>query len=349
MILMIMKKNNARITMKDIAHATGYSTNTVSRALRNMPDISAETRRQINEVSRSMGYFNNSIASSLRLGRTKTLAVIIPDVSNLFFCYAMEEIERAAAEKGYSTILLNTSEMGEHELRAIHTAIQKNVDGIIFSPSQNSLDNIHLLISSGVPFVLLARYFSSIDTDYVVGDDAQGGYLAVKHLIEKGHRNILLLNGYSSHNSSAKERFKGYCLAHDQAGLPIQQDLLREVSAKGDSCNNVLRTIIRSRHDITAIFAFSDLIAWTTIDCLLKNGIRVPEDISIVGYDHIQAHLSIPFPLTTIDNYITRMAGEAFEALLKKMNSPNKNEIICRKKLPTDLFIGSSVKDISAR
>jgi LacI family transcriptional regulator len=332
--------------MKDIANATGFSTNTVSRALRNMPDISEETRRQIKEVSRQMGYLNNTIASSLRLGRTKTLAVIIPDVSNLFFCYAMEEIERAAAEKGYSTILLNTSEMGEHELRAIQTAIQKNVDGVIISPSQNSLDNIQLLISSGIPFVLLARYFNDVDTDYVVGDDTMGSYLAVKHLIDQGHRNILLLNGYSSHNSSAQERFAGYCQAHEQAGLPIQQDLLREVSAKGDSCNNVLRTIIQSRPDITAIFAFSDLIAWTTIDCLLRNGIRVPEDISIVGYDHIQAHLSIPFPLTTVDNYITRMAGEALDVLFAKMKSPNRNEIICRKKLPTDLYIGSSVKDI---
>jgi len=333
--------------LKDIARETGFSVNTVSHALRNMPDISPQTRELIQAHSHKIGYLKNALASSLRLGRTKTLAVIIPDVSNPFFAFTMEEIERGAREKGYSTFLLNTFESGEYELTAIKTALKKNVDGIIFSPAQSSLDNVKILIKSGTPFVLYARYFEDVETDYVVGDDEMGGYQATAYLIENGHRNILLLNGFSAHNSAAKERKNGYIRALREFGLPIQEDLICEISAKGNDCAECLTSIIEKRRDISAIFAYSDLMAWSAMTCLSKHNLVVPDDISIVGFDHIQAHLMIPFPITTIDNHLMPMSKEALRVLLQKINDSAYVDSACKTVLPTELYIGNTVKKLN--
>lgn len=342
-----MKKYSPRMTLKDIAAKTGYSTNTVSRALRNMPDISADTRTIIHEVSRSLGYFNNTVASSLRLGRTRTLAVIIPDISNPFFAFAMIEIERAAREKGYTTILLNTSELGQYEYRAIQTALQKNVDGIIFSPAQNSTDNIIRLIDAGVPFVLFGRFFEDFDTDYVIDDNEMGGFQAADYLIKNGHKNIMMLNGFTPHNSAAKGRLQGYLNAFEANGLPVQKDLILETSAKGDTCVRVFEATLNRRKDITAVFCFSDLIAWSVIHSLDRQGRSVPEDISVVGFDNMQSHLSIPLYLTSVDNHVTEMASAALDVLIQKLNNTNKNEVICRKIHPTTLIAGRTVRDIT--
>lgn len=333
-----------RPTLKDIAVATGYSVNTVSRALRNKSDISAATRERIRAVSGQMGYVNNTLASSLRLGYTKTLAVIIPDVSNLFFTFAMEEIERRAREHGYSTILLNTSENGEHELWAIKTALNKNVDGIVFSPAQSSLDTTNFLLSSGTPFVLYARYFRSIPSDYVVGDDVEGGYLATKHLLENGHRNILFINGISLYNSSAQGRETGYRRAHAEAGIPVREELIRESTIKGAEPSRVLEEALKTYPDITAVFAFNDMMALACYSYLVKRGLRVPEDISLVGFDNIQSKLEFPFPITSIDNNKQRMAAIALEALIEKLDQKGSHKIICQETLPVSLVDGGTVK-----
>ncbi|MDL2327692.1 LacI family transcriptional regulator [Ruminococcaceae bacterium OttesenSCG-928-A11] len=335
-----------RPTLKDIALKTGYSVNTVSRALRNMPDIAMETREKIREVARSIGYHNNALASSLRLGRTNTIAVIIPDISNLFYAFALVEIERGAREQGYSTILLNTSESGEFEHNAIRTALQKNVDGIIFGPAQQSSENARMLLDSGTPFVLFARHFGDVDADFVVGDDKLGGYQATMHLIEKGHRNIMLLNGLAAQNSSAQGREAGYYAAHEAAGLRVQTALVREVSLLGNDAGQQLMSMLQRRPDITAVFAYSDLVALSAIAYLQEKGVRVPEDISIVGFDHIRAHINLPISLATVDIKIREMATTALECLLDKIEDGDSRKVLCQKFVQTELVPGGTVRDI---
>lgn len=339
-------ENGRRPTLKDIAAKTGFSINTVSRALRNKNDISAATREQIRRVSQEMGYVNNTLASALRLGYTKMLALIIPDVCNLFFSCAMEEIQRGAREYGYSTVLLNTSENGEYEYRAIRTALSKHVDGVIFSPVQSSLDNTEFLLATGTPFVLFARFFEGMDTDYVVGDDEMGGYQAAMHLIENGHRNILFLNGTSSFNSSAQGREQGYRRAHKEAGIPVQESLVREVAIKGDDSVRTAAEILAARSDITAVFTFNDMMAMELYDHLLGRGYRVPEDISIVGFDSLCTSLHIPLHITSVDNDKSRMAAMTLNALIAKLQNENPREVICRETLKTTLVRGTTVRKL---
>ena len=156
-----MKSNTMRrkVTLKDIARATGHSGNTVSRARRDKDDISPETRRKINQVKREMGYINNTLASSLRRGYTNTLAVILGDISNPHFGIMMSEIEACARNCGYSAFLQSTNEDETLEREAIESALNRSVDGIILCPCQKSEENIRHLQSLGIPFVLIGRRF----------------------------------------------------------------------------------------------------------------------------------------------------------------------------------------------
>lgn len=345
-----MKRIKETVTLKDIALQTGYSVNTVSRALRGKDDISEETIEKIKETARNMGYINNTIASSLRLGYTNTIAVILGDISNPHFAIMTKEIENHARSMGYSTFLLNTNEDVELERAAIRTAINKNVDGIIICPTQEDNSNLKFLIESKIPFVQIGRYDSEVDANYVVCDDVLGGYQATKYLIDNGHREILFLNG-PSYISSARERRQGYLKALQEAGIAENRKLIREVSISKDNCAEVLEQVLQEHVSFSAVFAFSDMIAWETCTFLNKKGMCVPEDVSLVGFDHIQSRMAIPSPLTTISSFKGRMSVTAVECLKCKMNRDYEKEghqsEICHHVLATKLVPGESVRNIN--
>jgi transcriptional regulator with XRE-family HTH domain len=222
-----MKKESSpplrRITLRDIAKDTGFSINTISHALKDKEDISEKTRQLIQQRAKEMGYIADSIAGSLRSGSTRTISVIVGDISNPHFGLWVREIETTAFKHGYSTLIINTNEDEDVEREAVVTAISKRVDGIIICPTQKPNGCIELLRSSGIPFVLIGRRFDGTDIDCVVLDDVQGGYIATQHLLNKGHRNVLFLNG-PSHISSSRRPWavRGTCSAIPaSARIPI--------------------------------------------------------------------------------------------------------------------------------
>jgi LacI family transcriptional regulator len=335
-------------TLKDIAKVTGYSVNTVSRALRDKEDISGETKNNIKRVSAELGYVNNALASSLRLGHTNMIAVILEDVSNPHFSIMMKEIETRARVNGYSSFLINTNENTEMEREAIQASLNKNVDGIIICPSQHSDENIRYLMEIGMPFIQIGRYFENLDANYVIPNDTRGGYQATKYLIDNGHRDILLLNG-PPYISSARDRCAGYKQALSEARLPIRPELIREVSVVGDG-SAVIDDILREKIYFTAIFAFSDLLAWDAWTCLTKHGYRVPRDYSLVGFDNIQSRLAIPFQLSTISSYKAKMSTTAVDCLLCiiRGEQPTHEECdgICHHTIDTELVEGVTVRSL---
>lgn len=342
-----VKRPKRTVTLKDLAEKTGYSINTVSRALRGKDDIAEETIQRIKQTAKEMGYINNTIASSLRLGYTNTIAVILGDISNPHFAIMTKEIENHARQFGYSAFLLNTNESSEVEREAIKTAINKNVDGIIICPTQETDDNVKFLMQSGVPFIQIGRHSEKLEANYVVCDDVQGGYLAAKYLIENNHRRILFLNG-PSYISSARERCRGYIQAHEETGVSVCRELIREVSVSESNVSDILDQLKREGVEYTAIFAFSDSMAWEAWTWLSQNGCSVPEDYSLVGYDHIQSRMAIPFPLTTISSYKAKMSITAVDCLRCKIN-PECEEAghcdeICRHVIKTALVEGTTVR-----
>lgn len=336
-----MRENGKRriVRLKDIADKTGYSINTISHALRGMNDISEETKSYILKTASELGYVTNSIAQSMRLGYTKTIAVILGDISNPHFAILTKEIENTASKHGYSVFLLNTNEDEDQEERALKTAIQHNVDGIILCPVQRSEKNVRFLQKSNIPFVLIGRYFPEMDgVRYTICNDVRGGYSATEYLIKHGHRKILMLSG-PAHISSAKERLQGYRQALADYRIEYDDSLVIEVPIMETDCSTLL-----PEDGYTAIFAFSDIVAWSAWKVLRERGKRVPEDISIIGFDHIQSRLSLPYSLCSVSSYKAKMSITSVEMLISIINGNKEMENII---IDTDIAKGESVSFIS--
>lgn len=341
---MASKKNvSNRVTMKDIALKTGFTVNTVSRALKSNDEISEATRELICKTAKEMGYIGDSIAGSLRSGETRTIAVIVGDISNPLFSIMVKEIEIYLRKNNYDTFVMNTEEKYDIEEKAIYSALSKKVDGIILCPTQKSDEDIKFLQNSGIPFVLMGRRSINTSTDYVVWNDVYGGYLATRHLIEMGHKRILLLNGPTC-TSSANERFEGYKKALLESKIELSDELIIEIDVTSHESSKVIKKLINNGISFTAIFAFSDFIAWEAIYTLNSLGYNVPKDFSVVGFDNIQSKLFFPIPLTTIDTQKTRTAQKVVDILLKKINGNYNKQV--REIISTKLIVRGSTSPI---
>jgi LacI family transcriptional regulator len=329
------------VRLKDVAEKTGFTVNTVSRALKNGNDISEATKILIRDTAKEMGYICNTLACSLRSGMSKTIAIILGDISNPYFSIITKGIERKASEYGYRTLILNTEEDDALEEEALYSVLSKKVDGVILSPCQKSINSINILRKSDIPFVLLGRHFHDNDMNYVICDDANGGYAATQYLIENGHKKILLLNG-PRFLSPAVERYMGYRKALKENGIPFRRQLVKEIAIIPGSGLNPVEEVIREGLDFTAVLAFSDLIAFETVGILSELGLKVPEDISVVGFDNIQSNFKLPFPLTSVDTPKIEIANNSFSLLLSAMEKGDGS--YCNKVIGNGLVIRGSTK-----
>ena len=339
-----MHNGRRKVTLRDLAEATGFSVNTVSRALRGEKRIAPETLQKILEAQARMGYIHNTLASSLRRGYTNTIAVILGDVSNPHFGVMMSEIEARARARGYAAFLQTTSEDEALERAAIQSAVNKSVDGILICPCPQSGQNLRTLASLGIPFVLVGRRSAAVDADYVICNDELGGWQATRALIERGHRRILMLQG-DPEISSARERLAGYRRALDEAGIEYDPRLVREGSVMGKDNEALYAQILSEDLGFTAAFAFSDLIAWDFWRFLHGRGIEVPRDLSLVGFDNIQSRLSIPIGLTSIRTYKGRMSVEAVDLLVRRMRGEG-DPAPARVVIDTALAPGETVRTV---
>jgi len=328
-----------RTTIKDVAREVGVSINTVSRALNGKPDVSPETRRLVLKTAQRLNYMPNKLARGLRSNKTGIIGVIVADIANPFFSAVVKGMGKAAKGLGYSIILQDTSENYKNEEEAIQIMISEQVDGLLITPVQTEKRSIHMLQESGIPFVLVARYFDDADTDYVVADDVQGGYLATAHLIEKGHEKIAFING-PPYNSSAIERFQGYKKALEEHDIGLNESLIRNGALTMEDGYTYGKALLMD-HDPqpTALFTFSDFVALGAMKAVREVGLRIPEDIAIVGYDDIDFAFCLESPLTTIRFPKREIGEEAISVLEKKIDGQKCHSNL---KIPVELVIRQS-------
>lgn len=309
-----------RVTLKDIAQATGYSANTVSHALAGKSDISEKTKALIRAKAEEMGYVGNAFASSLRSGVSRLVAIVVGDIANPHFSILIKEMEQFLQEKGYTAIVFNTEERPEAQRRAVLAALGQNVAGLILCPSPGAENSIAYLQERRVPFVFFGRRLPGSGTDSVVCDDQGGGLLATRYLLERGHRRILFLNG-DPRISSAQERQQGYFDALREAGLSPEAGMVRTIPVTAEKSRELIPGLLAGG-GFTALLAFSDLLAWEAVCALKDQGQRVPGNCSVIGFDNIQSRFSYPLRLTSVSFSKAAMATKAVEVLLARIQDP---------------------------
>jgi LacI family transcriptional regulator len=330
---MVRKKN--QITLKDIAKALGLSVNTVSCALKNRNSISPETIRKVKEKAEEFGYIPNNIASSIRTGYTKTIAIILGDIANAYFAIMVKELERLISKEDYVAMILVTDEDPQLENKAIQTALSKNVDGIILFPTCRIETGINLIRKVGVPFILIGRRLPDSNMNYIVSDDVNGGYLATRHLLDKGHKRILLFAGPDC-VSSAFERKLGYLKAMEAERISTNDLIIPCDITVNEATNLLIKETLQHHKSFDAIFTYNDIIAFRIIRIARQLNITIPD---IVGYDNIQSKIDFGFDLTSVNIYKTLMAEKATAYLFSRIRNPKEIEVYFNEIVPVDLYL----------
>ena len=319
-----MNTPRKRVTLADIAAETGYTINTVSRALKDMPDISRTTCGYIQQVADRMGYVRNFMASSLRSGRTRTIGVIVGGMVNPFYSVMVDAIYDYAEAIGYTMMVMCSRDIPELEEKVVMAALARQADGILLYPSVGAAKSAALMRQAGTPFVMVSRKIEGVECDCVLCDEEQGGYLAAKHLIETGHRKLGFYYSFDVVYSSA-QREHGFRRAAKELGVP--EGDLYAYHYQSDT-EALARLKQWKQKGVTGIFVFCDMEALLLYSLLERNGMS--GDFALVGFDNIQRTVGYPSPMCTIDGSVVELARAAMARLDQRINGedgPARTEV----------------------
>jgi len=315
-------KNKKFITIKDISKEVGVSINTVSRALNDKPDINEKTKEKILQKAKEMGYVKNTFASMMKSQKSKIIGVVIPDSSNPFFSEVFKGIEEEARKSDYQTMIINTEGKYNLEEKAISTMIERRVDGVLLFPMQNNYTDIEKLLSEKYPLVLVGRGVENWNVDEIYNNEVKGGYLATKHLIDKGCNRIVMISA-EKFNTAARDRENGYMKALKESKLSYQKIENINKIHEGlyiEEGKKIIENILM-RETIDGVFCYNDLIAYGVIKELKENNKKIPEEIKVVGYDDIRFSKIFSPSLTTVSVNKEKMGKEAFNMLLRRIEN----------------------------
>lgn len=306
------------VTLEEIAKASGFSVPTVSRALTNSSyPVSAATRQRIIEVAQAMGYKPNMAARSLRTDLTNTIGIVVDDLLSPFVPSIVRGIQDYLKQHDYMTLSMNSDWDPDTEKDAIDTLLSRRVDGLIFVESPHLAVN-EALISSKKRFVFAHRLFGGATNNSVVPDDYYGAALAVKHLISLGHRRIAYISGPEGWHTS-RQRLAGYKDTLAEHNLPWDPSLVQVGDWDGEGGYAATRNLLTLDQIPTAIFSANDAMAVGAISAVYDQGLNVPKDVAIVGYDNRDFARIIRPKLTTVSMPVYEMGLTAAELLLQLM------------------------------
>ena len=315
-----IKKSTKNVTLKEVAAELGVSTMTVSRAINNRPNVDEQTKKKIMEVVTRMGYTPNLVAKSLISSKTYTIGVVIPEISHSFFPEVVKGIEEVANSHNYQIFLTNTSDSFEKEKAVIEALRAKRVDGILISTSltNNDYSFYKRLVESGLPMVFFDRCISDVGISCIGVNDKSASRQITEHLIHKGYKRIGYLSG-PKQLSIGKDRFEGFMEAMLLHNLPVDENLIIEngFNEKGGyhAMNKLLELPVSQRP--RAVVAVNDPVAFGAMDAIREAGLRIPEDIAIVGFTNdIRASLVNP-PLTTVHQPAFEVGKKAASKIIK--------------------------------
>jgi DNA-binding LacI/PurR family transcriptional regulator len=329
------------VRLKDIADRAGVSIMTVSKALRDEPDVSELTKIRLKLLAQEMGYVPDSTAQGLRNRTTRLLGLLIPSLANPIFARLVLAIQERAYELGYDVLLAYTLHNAEREETCIRRFLSRRVDGLFISPVYRMETEARIyqeLLARKVPTVLLGHtapfcsHFINVATD-----DLMAGYAMTQHLLQLGHKRIAFLSGPPA-TPWSKERFEGYRRALRQAGADVDETLVFQAGRTVEDGAKVAIQMINEAAGATAVQAVNDLVAVGCAEVLINQNVTVPEEISVVGFGNsiISEHFRVP--LTTMNQPKHRLGAAALEAMLQLLRGGRPEP----KRLPAQLVVRSS-------
>ena len=306
------------VTSKDIARKLRISQSTVSRALRGDPRVAADTTARVLEAARQMNYAPNLAARSLITRRTSTVGVVVSDITNPFYPELLEILHNELALAGYRTILFNERTDASVEQHVGDLVNGAAVDGIVYVSATLGMP----LPGNGarsIPTVLVNRYVEAAPVDTVVADNCRGGKLVAEAMLELGHRRIALIAGPENATTS-RDRERGFREGLAASGAPLDETLRRVGQFSHASGYQWCLDLLAAEHRPTAVFAANDVIAFGALDAARRVGIRVPAELSIVGFDDIDMAGWEGFDLTTVRQPLTEMGRAAAQLLIERID-----------------------------
>lgn len=314
-------------TIKDVAKKANVSIATVSRILNDLPGYSKKTKEKVLKAIEELGYQPNAIARGLVNKRTQTIGVLVPNVSSMFASEVLNGIEDTAHKLDHSVIVCNTDSNGVRTMKYLQVLNEKRVDGIIFTSEVVKKEYHDAFIDMNIPIVLVSSISHRYPLPYIKVDDKHAAYSATEYLIKHGHRNIAMISGTKDDSIAGIPRIEGYKQALIDYGITVEENLItygNDFGHKtGMSCMNKL---FENAPGFTAVFAASDEIAIGALSTAYKQGVKIPEELSIIGYDNLKiAAMSIP-SLTTVGQPLYEMGKYSAEMLFDMIKTGKKVE-----------------------
>lgn len=335
------------VTIKDVARESGVNISTVSRALNNGYGVNDQTREHVIAVAARLNYRPNRIARGLVTGRSHSLGLVVSDIRNPFFAEVARGAEDAARTGNCDLVLCNSDLDAGKQMQYVQSLLEKRIDGIMMnSVSMLSAEQQAQLAGSGVPIVLLNRPASNHTFSTVCADNESGGALAARYLLGLGHRKIAHLTGPRQHGNLS-DRARGFVRALQSAENPIQPVVLHG-RFNFDGGAELARKLFDEHPEVTAIFAANDVMAFGVVQAALDRRLRIPEDVSLIGFDNIQFSVNVHPPLTTIHQPKYEMGSAAVEILLRLARDKQK-QIPEHRRLGVDLIERKSCNPPPAR
>ena len=338
---------SVKVTIQDLADELKLTTATVSRALNNHPRISESTRKSVMALAEKMNYRRNRIASSLRSGKTHTIGVIIPSAQINFFGSVVHGIESIANSNGYNILLYQSNESTEYEQKAIETFMDVRVDGVLASIAKDTQDLSHYieLKKKGIPLVFFDRTKDMINIPSVIVDDYKGAYIATEHLLQQGYSRIAHITG-QLHLKIFKDRLNGYKAALHATGVPIDEALIYNGNVSIQAGKDAMDYYMNLENPPDGIFAVEDFTALGVIKAAKEKGIKIPEQLGVIGFANESFDEHITPSLSSIDQQTVQMGREAFKLLLELIYNKEEHDLKTTNIMlePVACFRQSSVK-----
>ncbi|MGC9401137.1 substrate-binding domain-containing protein [Vibrio genomosp. F10] len=332
-------------TMKDIAKLAGVSTSTVSHVINQSRYVSEEISQRVNDAARELNYAPSALARSLKMNRTKTIGMLVTTSTNPFFGEVVKGVERSCYQQGYNLILCNTEGDSDRMKASINTLLQKRVDGVILMCSTLEGQRVDVFERyPDIPVVVMDWGPMLFSSDKIQDNSLRGGYMATKYLIDAGHKNIGCITG-PLNRYQAQMRYEGYKRALNEAGLDINPRWIVEADFECEGGYSAFNTMNNKGPLPSALFVSNDMMAMGVINAANEHNIKIPQDISIIGYDDIHIARFMTPSLTTVHQPKYRLGKAAVDTLLTKLEK-NSNDTVVVQLEPT-LVERKSVKTLS--